>query len=52
MLRLGSGGFIYLGVPTHSERPTRRMSMRERTDFSGTILALTFEIERSLASFT
>jgi hypothetical protein len=40
---------MYVGVPTHSEHPTARMSMRERTDFSGTILALTFEIERSLA---
>jgi hypothetical protein len=40
---------MYLGGPTHSEHPTARMSMRERTDFSGTILALTFEIEPSLA---
>jgi hypothetical protein len=40
---------MYLGVPTHSEHPTARLSMRERIDFRGTILALTFEIERSLA---
>jgi hypothetical protein len=40
---------MYLGFPTHFEHPTARMSMRERTDFSGTILALSFEIERSLA---
>jgi len=43
---------MYLGVPTHFEHLTARMAMRERADFRGTILALTFEIERSLARFT
>jgi hypothetical protein len=42
---------MYLGVPTRSEHPTARMSMRERADFSGTILALTFEMERFLVGF-